>query len=111
LRRQQTLAAAVTWSYDLLTSQERQLFDRLSVFSGGCSLEAVEHVCGGDGIDESDVVDLVLHLVDKSLVLADEDRGETTRYRLLETLRQSVASGSLRRSRPRPSASGTQLTT
>jgi predicted ATPase/DNA-binding SARP family transcriptional activator len=82
--RQQTLHATLAWSHDLLSEDERTLFRRLAVFAGTMSLEAVEHVCGGDGLD---VVDLLSRLVDKSLVQADHADG-TVRYRLLETIRQ-----------------------
>jgi predicted ATPase/DNA-binding SARP family transcriptional activator len=82
--RQQTLHATLAWSHDLLEEDERALFRRLAVFAGSMSLEAVEHVCGGDGLD---VVDLLSRLVDKSLVQADQADG-TVRYRLLETIRQ-----------------------
>jgi hypothetical protein len=87
LERHQTLRATVSWSYQLLDATERVLFDRLSVFAGGFDLPAVEAVCGLDPIDALDVVDLLGTLVDKSLVIADRTEG-TTRYRLLETLRQ-----------------------
>jgi predicted ATPase/DNA-binding SARP family transcriptional activator len=82
--RQQTLHATLAWSHDLLSEDERVLFRRLAVFAGSMSLEAVEQVCGGDGLD---VVDLLSRLVDKSLVQADHAEG-TARYRLLETIRQ-----------------------
>jgi predicted ATPase/DNA-binding SARP family transcriptional activator len=82
--RQQTLHATLAWSHDLLDEDERVLFRHLAVFAGSMSLEAVEHVCGGDGLD---VVDLLSRLVDKSLVQA-EHAGGTARYRLLETIRQ-----------------------
>jgi non-specific serine/threonine protein kinase len=84
--RRQTLRAAIDWGYDLLAETERALLRRLSVFSGGCSLEAVEAVCDST-IDEYDIIDLISHLVDKSLVIAEERDGEV-RYRLLETIRQ-----------------------
>ena len=89
LRRQQTLQAAIDWSYDLLSEDERTVLQRLSVFVGGCSLEAAEAVGGGDGIEPNTVLDLLGHLVDKSLVVAQlpDARGEV-RYRLLETLRE-----------------------
>ena len=87
LPRHQTLRAAMDWSYQLLSEPERTLLRRISVFAGGFSLEAAEGVCGGGGIDRSDVLDLLLRLVDKSLVVVD-DRGGETRYRLLETVRQ-----------------------
>jgi predicted ATPase/DNA-binding SARP family transcriptional activator len=82
--RQQTLHATLTWSHDLLEEDERVLFRRLAVFAGSMSLEAVEQICGGDGLD---VVDLLSRLVDKSLVQAEHAEG-TARYRLLETIRQ-----------------------
>jgi predicted ATPase/class 3 adenylate cyclase len=87
VERHQTLRATVDWSYRLLPGPERLLFDRLSVFAGGFDLAAAEGVCAGDAVDERAVVDLLMSLVDKSLV--DVDRtGRATRYRLLETLRQ-----------------------
>ncbi|MBC8136738.1 MAG: tetratricopeptide repeat protein [Fibrella sp.] len=87
LPRQQTLRALVDWSYDLLSEQERTLLARLSVFSGGWTLQAAEAVCGFDPIEEFEVLDLLTSLVDKSLVLTEEEGG-ATRYRMLETLRQ-----------------------
>jgi predicted ATPase/DNA-binding winged helix-turn-helix (wHTH) protein len=129
--RQQTLRAAIDWSYALLTEGERVLLRRLSVFAGGWTLEAAEAVCGeGGGRREEgggselkpressapggqsllppssfllpspssllpppssllpfDVLDLLAHLVDKSLVIAEEHDGGT-RYRMLEMIRQ-----------------------
>jgi predicted ATPase/class 3 adenylate cyclase/DNA-binding CsgD family transcriptional regulator len=84
LPRQQTLQASVDWGYALLSDAERVVFRRLSVFPGGFSLDAAERVVAGDGVEPVDVLDLLLGLVDKSMVLADD----TGRYRLLETLRQ-----------------------
>jgi non-specific serine/threonine protein kinase len=89
LPRQQTLRAAIEWSHDLLPTlppAERALLRRLSVFVGGCSLEAIESVCVDDQVNESDVLDLVTQLVDKSLLIMD-DRGSESRYLLLETIR------------------------
>jgi predicted ATPase/class 3 adenylate cyclase len=86
LPRQQTLSALIAWSYDLLTPQERTLFDRAGVFAGGFSLDAVTAVCAGDGIDKSDIVDLLSSLTDKSLLVADTAR-EQERYRMLESTR------------------------
>jgi predicted ATPase/DNA-binding CsgD family transcriptional regulator len=88
LPRQQTLRATLDWSNDLLSEPERRLFNRLSVFAGGWTLEAAEAVCAGEGIEPDDVLDLLLRLVRKSLVLADESGDGAARYRLLETLRQ-----------------------
>jgi len=87
LPRQQTLRSAIDWSFSLLSEPERILFRRLSVFAGGWSFDAAETVCAGMGIEDADVLDLLTHLVEKSLVAADEQRGES-RYRLLETIRQ-----------------------
>jgi len=85
LPRQQTLRACIDWSYDLLSDAERALFRRLAVFAGGWTLEGAEAVGAGNGIDEADVLDLLTHLVDKSLVALDADR---ERYSLLETFRE-----------------------
>ena len=87
LERQQTLRAAVDWSYDLLTEKEQQLFQRVSVFAGGLSLEGAEAVCSGNGIAEEEILDLLAHLVDKSLLTPEEGCEGSARYRLLETLR------------------------
>jgi predicted ATPase/DNA-binding SARP family transcriptional activator len=87
LPHQQTLRAAIDWSYDLLTDAERLLLRRLSVFAGGWSLESAECVAAGDGLGEGEVLDLIARLVDKSLVLCSE-QGEEIRYRMLETIRQ-----------------------
>lgn len=85
--RQQTLRAAVDWSYDLLSEPERALLRRLSAFSGGWTLEAMEAVCSGGEVDEFEVLDLLSHLVDKSLVVAKVGVDEETPYRLLLTVR------------------------
>jgi predicted ATPase/class 3 adenylate cyclase len=90
LGRQQTLRAAVEWSYSLLTGAERGLLGRLSVFAGSFDLAAAEAVCGSGGIEAFDVADLLGSLVDKSLVVA-EPAGPAMRYRLLETIRQYAA--------------------
>ena len=87
LTRQQTLAATLNWSHDLLTEQERVLFRRTGVFAGSFGLDAVEGVCGGDGLEPGETIELLGRLVDKSLITAEEERGEY-RYRLLETIRQ-----------------------
>src|SRR5579859_5124620 len=85
--RQQTLRATLDWSYRLLTQPEQMLFDRLSVFAGGWTLEAAEALTVDD-LNRSEVLDLLARLVDKSLVLAEPGEGGQPRYRLLETLRQ-----------------------
>ena len=92
LPRQQTLQALIDWSWDLLTDDERRLLRRLSVFAGGCTLEAAAAVArdvDGDraGEDRSlDTLDALGRLVGRSLVVVE--RGGTTRYHLLETIRQ-----------------------
>jgi predicted ATPase/class 3 adenylate cyclase len=85
LPRQRTLRALIDWSYDLLALPERTLFERLSVFAGGWTLEAAEAVGAGGQIEAADVLDLLARLVEKSLVIADIN-GD--RYRMLETVRQ-----------------------
>jgi predicted ATPase len=96
LGRQQTLHALVSWSYDLLQEREQMLLDRVSVFAGGFDLEAAEAVCGADPLDPYDVVDLLGSLVEKSLVMVEQ--GETTsRYGLLETIREFARERSARR--------------
>jgi predicted ATPase/DNA-binding CsgD family transcriptional regulator len=87
LPRQKTLRAAIDWSYELLGEEEQVLLRRLSVFAGGFTLEAVEEVCSGEDIEPEEILDLLTHLVDKSLVMVAEHDGEA-RYRLLETVRQ-----------------------
>src|SRR3989454_524534 len=87
LERQQTLRAAVDWSYDLLIEKEQQVFQRVSVFAAGLSLEGAEAVCSGNGIAEEEILDLLAHLVDKSLLTPEEGCEGSARYRLLETLR------------------------
>jgi predicted ATPase/class 3 adenylate cyclase/DNA-binding CsgD family transcriptional regulator len=84
--RQQTLRASVDWSHALLTEPERTLFRRLAAFQGRFNLDAAQAVAGGD-MPRHQVVDLLTLLVDKSLVAVDETGGRT-RYRLLETVRQ-----------------------
>lgn len=87
LEHHQTLRATIDWSYELLTDSEKRLLNRLSVFRGGCFLEAAEAVCSGEDLDEPDVLDHLSQLVQKSLVDVDE-QGEDVRYQLLETVRQ-----------------------
>ncbi|MEJ7816454.1 MAG: AAA family ATPase, partial [Rubrobacter sp.] len=85
--RHRTLHATMDWSHELLPEAERTLFRRLSVFSGGFSLDAAEWVCAGEELERDEGLELLSHLVDKSLVVAREEGGEA-RYRLLETVRQ-----------------------
>jgi len=93
--RQQTLQAAVDWSFGLLTAPEREVLRRLSVFAGGFELEAAEVVCADGDVDAFDAADLLGSLVDKSLVVADRAPG-SVRYRMLETIRQYAAQELLR---------------
>ena len=85
--RHRTLESAVDWSYDLLASEERCLFRRLSVFNGTFSLEAAEETCGIDDVTEERVAGFLGGLVDRSLVFAAADGSATMRFRVLETLR------------------------
>jgi predicted ATPase/DNA-binding XRE family transcriptional regulator len=87
LPRHQTMTALIDWSYDLLTPREQRFFESLSVFAGGCTIEAATAVCAPDGEGEIGVIDLVASLVTKSLLVA-ELVGKEQRYRLLESSRQ-----------------------
>ena len=87
LPRQQTLRATIDWSYDLLPEAERSLFDRLSVFVDGWTLAAAETVCSGRVIQKNQVLDLLTRLVDKSLVIMEEQE-KGVRYHMLATIRQ-----------------------
>jgi predicted ATPase/DNA-binding winged helix-turn-helix (wHTH) protein len=85
LRRYQTLRAALDWSHGLLDADEQAVFRRLGIFSGGCTIEAVQQVASDERLDEWAVLDIVARLVDKSLLVADGD--DRPRYRLLESAR------------------------
>ncbi|MDR3690759.1 MAG: tetratricopeptide repeat protein [Fimbriimonas sp.] len=84
LPRQKTLRAMIDWSYDLLNDEEKTLFRRFSVFTGGWSLDAAEHICADEEIESWVVLDIQQSLVDKSLVVYDERK---QRYRYSETVR------------------------
>ena len=86
--RQQTLAATIAWSHDLLTDDERRLFRRLSVFAGGWTVDAAETICAPDDSAGGEVLDLLTRLIDKSMVVVQGGASGVERYRLLETLRQ-----------------------
>ncbi len=88
--RQQTLRGAIAWSYDLVAPGCRRLLDRLSVFRGGVDLEAAEAVCGPAEELGIDVFDGLASLVEQSLVRSEE-RGETSRFDLLEAIREYAA--------------------
>jgi predicted ATPase/DNA-binding CsgD family transcriptional regulator len=92
--RQQTLAASMHWSHDLLDESDRIVFRRLAVFAGGFNLDAARSVGAGGPVGHDDVLDALGRLVDKSLVVA-EDGADEAGYRLLETIRQ-YADGRLR---------------
>ena len=85
--RLKAIRASVEWSHELLSAAERALLRRVAVFAGGFTLEAVDDVCAGDGIEHEAVLDLLASLVDQSLLIA-EQRDREVRYRLLETVRQ-----------------------
>jgi predicted ATPase/class 3 adenylate cyclase len=87
LPRQQTLRSMIDWSHSLLSEPERILYQRLSVFAGGWTIEAAEDVCSNHGLEPVDILDLMTHLVDKSLVVMDEGV-EGLRFHMLETIRQ-----------------------
>ncbi len=98
--RQQTLRNTIAWSYGLLTSEEQRLFRLLSVFVGGCTLEAVEAVCTALGDISANVLDRVESVLDKSLLQLTEQDGDEPRLWLLETVREFgleclVASGEM----------------
>ena len=84
--RHRSLRAVVDWSYERLQSRQRQLFDRVSVFAGGFTLEAAEEVCAGDGLARAEIPALVADLVELSLLVPARGSGNG-RYQLLETLR------------------------
>jgi len=87
-QRQQTLRAAMDWSYDLLDPAEQRLFRRLSVFVGGCNLEGIEAVCDARNDLGLDLLDGMASMVDKSLVRqAEQEEGES-RFHMLETIRE-----------------------
>ena len=85
--RQKTLRNLIDWSHDLLPQNERVLLRRLSVFAGGWTLPEAEDVCSGGSIEPFEMLDLLSHLVDKSLVIAKPQDG-SRRYCFLETIRQ-----------------------
>jgi predicted ATPase/DNA-binding SARP family transcriptional activator len=86
LPRHRTLRAVIDWSWELLTDAERVVLRRLSVFSGGASLEAAERVCGDDVVEAGQVLELLTALTEKSLVVTEGDRAP--RYRMLGTIKE-----------------------
>ncbi|KAB8181545.1 AAA family ATPase [Nonomuraea phyllanthi] len=85
--RHQTLRAAIEWSYEMCSAPEKTLWARMSIFAGGCDLDAIEDVCTDGPIERETVLELVADLVDKSIVLCQHD-GIQPRYRMLETIRE-----------------------
>jgi predicted ATPase/DNA-binding SARP family transcriptional activator len=86
LPRHRTLRAMVDWSWELLSDAERTVLRRLSVFAGGASLEAAERVCGGDAVEQEQVLELLTALTEKSLLVAEGDGAP--RYRMLGTIKE-----------------------
>lgn len=89
--RQQTLRNTMTWSHDLLSDTEQRLFRRVSVFSGGFTLEAAQAVADADAVPAFDVVNGVASLVAKSLVQRRADANGDSRFAMLETIREYAA--------------------
>jgi predicted ATPase/Tfp pilus assembly protein PilF len=86
--RQQTMRETINWSYELLDASEKRLFRRLSVFVGGCTMEAVEAVCGDADELGVDVLDGLASLVDKSMLWQKGKSKNERRFRMLETIRE-----------------------
>ncbi|HEY5952990.1 MAG TPA: hypothetical protein VIT18_01420, partial [Terrimicrobiaceae bacterium] len=86
LPHQQTLQTLIDWSHDLLSENERIAFRRMGVFAGGRTLEALEKVCSGDGVEEFEMLDLLEQLVDKSLITVELDDSGNPRYTMIETV-------------------------
>jgi predicted ATPase/class 3 adenylate cyclase len=86
--RQQTLRSTIGWSYDLLDEPGRRLLRRLSVFAGGCTLDAAEAVCNAAGDRECDLLDGLASLVDQSLLQLQEQPAGESRFTLFETIRE-----------------------
>lgn len=87
-KRQQTLLATIEWSFNLLSENEKRLFTRLAVFSGGFDIIAAEEVCSDEKLPKERVLDLLSRLIDRSLVYNVKGTDHSLRYRSLETLRQ-----------------------
>jgi predicted ATPase/predicted Ser/Thr protein kinase len=85
--RQQTLRAAIAWSYDLLSEDEQMIHRRLAVFTGGCTLDAAEFVCHTPEPLKCDILDGISSLVNKNLLRVDESASNDTRFLMLESIR------------------------
>ena len=88
LPRHQTLRASIDWSWNLLSIPEQILLRRLSIFAGGWTLDAVEAVCAGNGIEPQQLLDAMSQVVAKSLIAVNQESGRERRYHLLEMVRQ-----------------------
>ena len=86
--RQQTLQSTIEWSFNLLSENEKVLFARLAVFSGGFEISSAEEVCADDQLPKEEILDLLSGLVDRSMVYTLKGPDQSIRYTLLETLRQ-----------------------
>ncbi|MFJ7899463.1 ATP-binding protein [Streptomyces sp. NPDC096198] len=85
--RQRTLQALIDWSYDLCSGPEQQLWARASAFAGSFDLDGIEYVGADEGVSAEKIRNIVLSLVDKSILIRDERDGQV-RYRMLETIRE-----------------------
>jgi predicted ATPase/class 3 adenylate cyclase len=88
VERHQTLRATVEWSYQLLEQDERTLFDRLGIFAGTFDVAAANAVASDEELDGWQITDSISSLVAKSMLIAEDGADDTTRYAMLETLRQ-----------------------
>jgi predicted ATPase len=86
--RQQTLKATIDWSYNMLSDQEKLLFNRVSVFTGDFSLEAAEEVCSDENLEKENIITVISQLVDKSLVNAENQEDESIRYEFLGPIKK-----------------------
>jgi tetratricopeptide (TPR) repeat protein len=87
-QRQQTMSAAIEWSYQLLSTPQQSLFRRLSIFEGGWTLDAAESVTAWGEIVLDEVIDILSDLVEQSLVAVEPSEEGSSRYRMLEPIRQ-----------------------
>lgn len=85
LPRQQTLRALIDWSYELLTEKEKILWQRLSVFNDGWTMNSAEEICSDEILSKNDIPDLLIHLADKSIIIYEDLKD---RFRMLETIKQ-----------------------
>ncbi len=86
--RHQTLRQTIAWSYHLLTSEEQRLFRQLSIFVGGCTLQAVEAVCDTPENENQTVANMMTALLDRSLLQVIRREGEEPRFVMQEMIRE-----------------------